>query len=249
MAYPRVLVPDKNINECHEWALKRISKECNALWAASRGLALYNESGTNYEVQFSGKKRECAGCVYFDLDPTETLKLKEFPKPDYYDIPLRPPVALLDMKGSHANALVMPYSVMRTEAGLYPSSRFTHLVMVRDLPFNWFEFCGWMGKDEFEARKFLAPAAPEGDPKIAEIARLLIPRTWYVPISWLHPIEQLRCFRDPYIDAEGRLIHYCQYPLCGEEAPYGTGFFPRDGKLGLHRCAKHMRPSMFEVAR
>jgi hypothetical protein len=241
LTFPRARVPDEWEQKIRKWATD-LANNPNLVSDATRAMSFYADSSKRFNVWYNGKMCEAAIMVYYGI-PLETLQFK----PDFFDVPLGP--IRIDSKGTENTAAVLLlYSVTRLARIPYSdsSNKFTHLLMVRstETP-QVYELCGWMTKEEFELRKLVAPEAPEGNAELIEKAAALVKGTWYVPVEWLHPVEQLRCYRDPYFDEEGRFIHYCQYPLCGAEAPYGTGFFPRAGKLGVHRCATHKRPSMF----
>lgn len=188
-----------------------------------------------FEVQFCGKLAEVALCFYFGLQPSQTINLRP-DCADHFDIPLGP--IKIDVKGSYwPNAQLLSYSAGRILAGLYDTSPFTHLTLVRgELPAEGEtavqELCGWMSKDDFTRKHLVAPDGHEKAPHF-------VPGTWYVPVEWCSPIEQLRSCRGPHYDHAGRLIHWCQHPLCGEEACYGYGVSTIRGQLGTWYCPAH----------
>ena len=228
MNFPRVIVPESHIEACRKWVAE-ITKP-GARGEGSLSVSLHKGSAADPEVQLAGKLREVAVCLYYGLRPSAVLNLVAG-QADHHDVPLGP--LRIDVKGSeHALAELMPYSVRRTDARLYENARITHLLMVRDLEPDEFELCGWMTKQDFWERHLVAP---DGHPKVVN----WIPGTWYVPIEWLKPVEQLRSYRGPYHDHRQRFIHYCQYELCGKWGAHGYGTHLMGGTLGEYFCAEH----------
>ena len=228
MSFPRVIVPQSHIAACREWAIKMIKP--GARPEGSQAIALYPTSMSDIDVQLPGKLREVAVCLYYGLQPSKVLNLT-IGKADHTDVQLGS--IGIDVKGSdHVHAELMAYSVRRTDAGLYAKADFTHLLMVRDIEPDEFELCGWMTKQDFLERHLVAPA---GHPKAAN----WIPGSWYVPIDWLDPVEQLRSYRGPYFDHRGRFIHYCQHELCGKPAGRSVGTHLLKDELGKWFCAEH----------
>ena len=151
MSYPRVITPSSHIAACRKWATEVVKPGGRS--ERSRSVSLHEESATDLDTQLLGKLREVAVCIYYGLRPSEVLNL-DAGRGDHYDVPLGP--LRIDVKGSdHALAELMPYSVKRTDAGLYADAGFTHLLMVRDIEPNEFELCGWMTKQDFSSATLL----------------------------------------------------------------------------------------------
>jgi len=146
-------------------------------------LSLNPDSATNWLVQFWAKAHECAGARYFALIPRDVINW--LGQPDKHDFQLAP-TCRPDIKGSpNPRAQAMPYSVKRWKEGLYPASEFTDLIFVRGNDTRHQEICGYMSKQEFARRRLLSPHPEYPFTQNWEAG------TPFVPITWLHPIEEL----------------------------------------------------------
>jgi len=225
MNYPQMRLPASHVEKCRQWAQDIIDSRRGG--SPSRSISYSKDP----DIFLNGRLCEVVVCQYYGLRASEALNWS-FQQVDDFDLQLG--ALKIDVKSSeHAYAELMPYSVVRTDAGLYDGGDFSHLLMVRKVGPDEFELCGWMTKQDFADRHLVAP---EGHPKAAG----WIPGTWYVPIEWLEPVEQLRCYRGPYVDHAGRFVHWCQHELCGREAGRGFGVDVRQGRLGRWLCPDHV---------
>jgi len=177
-------------------------------------------------LQGQGKAGEYAVAQYYGLDPKTAVNRSFGKADDGIDVTITATVAV-DAKTTPDWKRWMIWSESVND--LYWSKKFTTLVSVSldedDWSQCWIE--GWISKQDFFDRKMIA----DGVNDQGKLTR----GTWFMRKVDLEPIDTLLA---GYIglDAGGRFVHYCR---CGQFAPYGFGYFPKEGELGKWFCREH----------